>query len=85
MPICRFLETEGGFHAVRLQGVFTSIAGLGALKTVITSRSRITRAPTADDRNETHDSGDIDSFVGEDDAISCAKAWAIEWCDESWD
>ena len=64
---------------------FASIAGLGALKTVITSRARITRAPTADDRNETHDSGDTDSFVGEDDAISCAKARAIEWCDESWD
>ncbi|RDJ98177.1 hypothetical protein [Paraburkholderia lacunae] len=49
------------------------------------ARARIMRAPTGDERSETHDSGDIDSFVDEDDAISCAKAWAIEWCDENWD
>jgi hypothetical protein len=39
------------------------------------------------DRNpsETHDSGDIDSFVDETDVILCARAWAIEWRDENWD
>jgi hypothetical protein len=31
------------------------------------------------------DSDDIDSFVDETDAILCAKAWAIERRDESWD
>jgi hypothetical protein len=50
------------------------------------ARARIARGPGSDeDRVETHDSGDIDFFVDEADAISCAKAWAIEWCDENWD
>ncbi|CAE6838151.1 hypothetical protein R75465_06587 [Paraburkholderia aspalathi] len=50
------------------------------------ARARITRGPRNDeDRVETHDSGDIDSFVDEADAISCAKAWATEWCDENWE
>lgn len=43
-------------------------------------RARITRGPgSEEDRVETHDSGDIDSFVDEADAISCA----IEWCDKN--
>jgi hypothetical protein len=46
------------------------------------ARVRITRRPGSDeDRVETHESGDIDRFVDEADAISCAKAWAIRWCD----
>ncbi|MGF6792844.1 uncharacterized protein YceH (UPF0502 family) [Paraburkholderia sp. 35.1] len=50
------------------------------------ARARISRRPgDAEDRVETHDSGDIDSFADEADAISCAKAWAIKWCDENWD
>jgi len=28
--------------------------------------------------SETHDSGDADSFVAEDDMISCANTWVIE-------
>jgi hypothetical protein len=48
------------------------------------ARVRITRGPgSEEDRVETHDSGDIDSFVDEADAISCAKAWAVKWCDEN--
>ncbi|SOE53193.1 hypothetical protein SAMN05446635_0509 [Burkholderia sp. OK233] len=48
------------------------------------ARARITRGPgSAEDRVETHDSGDIASCVDEADAISCAKAWAIGWCDEN--
>lgn len=50
------------------------------------ARARITRSSGSDeDRVEAHDSGDIDSFVDEADAISCAKIWAIEWCDENWE
>jgi hypothetical protein len=46
------------------------------------ARARITRRPGSDDdRVETHESGDIDRFANEADAISCAKAWAIHWCD----
>ncbi|SIO72735.1 hypothetical protein SAMN05444172_9215 [Burkholderia sp. GAS332] len=46
------------------------------------ARARITRRPGSDeDRVETHESGDIGRFVDEADAISCAKAWAIRWCD----
>jgi len=49
------------------------------------ARARITRGARSDeDRVQTHDSGDIDSFVDEADAISCAKAWVIEWCNENW-
>lgn len=50
------------------------------------ARARIARGPgSEEDRVETHDSGDIDFFVDEADAFSCAKAWAIEWCDENWE
>ncbi|CAG4918070.1 hypothetical protein [Paraburkholderia gardini] len=49
------------------------------------ARARITVPAVGAGRVTAHDSGDIDSFVSEADAISCAKAWAIEWCDENWD
>ncbi|PQV44176.1 hypothetical protein B0G83_1264 [Paraburkholderia sp. BL21I4N1] len=46
------------------------------------ARARITRRPGSDeDRVETHESGDIGRFAEVADAISCAKAWAIHWCD----
>lgn len=48
------------------------------------ARARITRRPGSDDdRVERHDSGDINSFIDEADAIACAKAWAVEWCNEN--
>jgi hypothetical protein len=48
------------------------------------ARARITRAP-ADSRThgETFESGDLDGFTHEADAVACARSWAIEWCDEN--
>jgi hypothetical protein len=47
--------------------------------------ARITCGPAQRRFRETHDSGDIDSVVNGTDAISCARAWAIEWRDENSD
>jgi hypothetical protein len=42
------------------------------------ARDGISRGPgDEEDRVETHDSGDIDSFADDADAISRAKAWAM--------
>lgn len=49
------------------------------------AQAKITRVATRTQPGETYQSGDIDSFVDESDAVSCAKAWAIEWCDENWE
>ena len=45
------------------------------------ARAKIVRAPQKNRHAQSHDSGDIDSFSNEADAISCAKSWAMEWCD----
>ncbi|SIT34978.1 conserved hypothetical protein [Paraburkholderia ribeironis] len=45
------------------------------------ARAKITCVPHNDERFQLHDSGDIDSFANEADAVSCARSWAIEWCD----
>ena len=45
------------------------------------ARAKITRVPRKNEHVQSHDSGDIDAFANEADAISCAKSWAIEWCD----
>jgi hypothetical protein len=45
------------------------------------ARAKITQVPVKDERFQTHDSGDIESFSNEGDAIACARSWAIEWCD----
>ncbi|CAB3789149.1 hypothetical protein [Paraburkholderia fynbosensis] len=45
------------------------------------ARARITRVPQKKEHVQSHDSGDIDSFANEADAIACARSWAIEWCD----
>ncbi|MDR5836738.1 hypothetical protein [Caballeronia sp. LZ034LL] len=48
------------------------------------AHARITRAdgePAA--QLEIFDSGDLDTFANESDALHCARAWAIEWCDEA--
>ncbi|CAH2798542.1 MAG: FIG00453617: hypothetical protein [uncultured Paraburkholderia sp.] len=47
------------------------------------ARARITRMPQKNEHFQSHDSGDIDAFSNEADAISCARLWAIEWCDEA--
>ncbi|WP_345815036.1 hypothetical protein AAGS40_22290 [Paraburkholderia sp. PREW-6R] len=47
------------------------------------ARARITRIPRKHEHVQSHDSGDIDSFPNEADAISCARSWAVEWCDEA--
>ena len=45
------------------------------------AQARIARIPSGDDRHvEHHESGDIDSFANEGDAIACARAWAMDWC-----
>jgi hypothetical protein len=31
---------------------------------------------------EKHESGDIDAFDNDGDAIACARAWALDWCRE---
>ncbi|SAK46758.1 hypothetical protein AWB75_00975 [Caballeronia catudaia] len=48
------------------------------------AHARITRSP--DDHAahmEVFESGDLDVFTSEWDAVHCARAWAIEWCDEA--
>ncbi|MBC8750071.1 MULTISPECIES: hypothetical protein [Paraburkholderia] len=48
------------------------------------ARAKITRVPRRNEAFEafvSHDSGDIDGFANEADAICCARSWAIEWCD----
>ncbi|WP_027800876.1 hypothetical protein [Paraburkholderia dilworthii] len=47
------------------------------------ARARITRIPRKNERFQSHDSGDIDAFTNEADAISCARSWALQWCDEA--
>jgi len=37
----------------------------------------------AGDGQQTHDSGDTDSFADKDGAMSCMNSWAIECCDEN--
>jgi hypothetical protein len=51
---------------------------------VFFARARITRpSRRKNEHAQLHDSGDIDSFPSEADAISCARSWAIEWCDQA--
>ncbi|MDR6445394.1 hypothetical protein ACTJLC_09340 [Paraburkholderia sp. 22099] len=45
------------------------------------ARARITHVPQDNGHCRSHDSGDIDAFSNEADAITCAKSWAMEWCD----
>jgi hypothetical protein len=45
------------------------------------ARAKITHVPQKSGPLRSHESGDIDSFASEADAISCARSWAIEWCD----
>lgn len=47
------------------------------------ARARVTRIPQKNEHFRSHDSGDIDAFPNEADAIACARSWAIEWCDEA--
>ncbi|CAH2901396.1 MULTISPECIES: hypothetical protein [Paraburkholderia] len=49
------------------------------------ARAKITRIPRKNEHFRSHDSGDIDAFSNEADAIACARSWAIEWCDEAAD
>jgi len=47
------------------------------------AQARIIRIPaTADTHPEKHESGDIDAFDNDSDAIACARAWALDWCHE---
>ncbi|WP_409015138.1 hypothetical protein [Caballeronia sp. LZ001] len=47
------------------------------------AHARITRASEDDTAHvEVFDSGDLDSFQSQADALHCARSWAIEWCDE---
>ncbi|MDE1180369.1 hypothetical protein [Paraburkholderia sp.] len=46
------------------------------------AQARITVVPSGEAHFRCHDSGEIDSFVSESDAIACARSWAIEWCDD---
>ncbi|SAK45987.1 hypothetical protein [Caballeronia ptereochthonis] len=48
------------------------------------AHARITRAPGEPTTHvEVFESGDLDAFASESDAVHCARAWAIEWCDEA--
>jgi hypothetical protein len=49
------------------------------------AQAKLTRPAAANAPAEVHQSGDIDSFVDESDAMTCARTWAIEWIDENWD
>jgi hypothetical protein len=45
------------------------------------AQAKITCIPSDEDRHvEHHESGDIDSFNNEGDAMACARAWAMDWC-----
>jgi hypothetical protein len=47
------------------------------------AQARVIRIPTtADAHPEKHESGDIDAFDNDGDAIACARAWALDWCHE---
>ena len=47
------------------------------------AQARVIRIPTtADAHPEKHESGDIDAFNNDGDAIACARAWALDWCHE---
>lgn len=47
------------------------------------AQARITRI-AADGKGivEKHESGDIDGFDNDGDAMACARAWALDWCRE---
>jgi hypothetical protein len=45
------------------------------------ARAKIIRVPRKKEHVQAHDSGDIDAFPSQADAISCARSWAMEWCD----
>lgn len=45
------------------------------------ARAKITLPPRKSAHAQAHDSGDIDAFASEGDAIACAMSWAVEWCD----
>ncbi|MFL9889831.1 hypothetical protein [Paraburkholderia sp. RL17-381-BIF-C] len=45
------------------------------------ARAKITHVPQKNEHVRSYDSGDIDAFSSEADAISCAKSYAMEWCD----
>lgn len=54
------------------------------------AHARITRVPGERETQETQEaqlqnfeSGDLDAFASESDAVHCARSWAIEWCDEA--
>jgi hypothetical protein len=48
------------------------------------AHARITRTPDGSTRHiEVYDSGDLDGFASEWDALHCARVWAIEWCDQA--
>jgi hypothetical protein len=48
------------------------------------AHARISRAPDEAARHvEVFESGDLDGFASEWDAVHCARSWAIEWCDEA--
>ena len=47
------------------------------------TQAHITKAPAKGRGHpERHESGDIDAFDNDSDAIACARAWAIDWCSE---
>jgi hypothetical protein len=47
------------------------------------AQARITRTPVEGGvHGEKHESGDIDAFDNDGDAIACARAWALDWCRE---
>ncbi|WP_118182973.1 hypothetical protein [Paraburkholderia phosphatilytica] len=46
------------------------------------ARARITHAASrGTSLPATCDSGEIDAFASQSDAIECAHAWAVGWCD----
>ncbi|MFM0322682.1 hypothetical protein [Caballeronia glebae] len=48
------------------------------------AHARITRSPEQHTAHvEAFESGELDAFTTESDAVHCARAWAIEWCDEA--
>ena len=48
------------------------------------AHAKITRLPDEHTAHvEVFESGELDSFTSESDAVHCARAWAIEWCDEA--
>jgi hypothetical protein len=46
------------------------------------AQARLIRVPAEGDAHpEKHESGDIDAFDNDGDAVACARAWALDWCD----